>query len=139
MKIIGGGHEVPWPETLVVGNFVFPKDYRMNAFPRTPEGAMWYDIPDDEYLSWLADYLPDNLPELTPDQQQVYDNWDLISGFWIGDRGGWHELDRYAKNRLLHFEDCATAIDHLFQDALEKKGISAYDQFWDFTRKFNNL
>ena len=94
MKIIGGGHEVPWPETLVAGNFVFPKDYRMNAFPRTPEGAMWYDIPDDEYLSWLADYLPDNLLELTPDQQQVYDNWDrynLLSGFWIGDRGGWHE------------------------------------------------
>lgn len=49
------------------------------------------------------------------------------------------DLDRYAQNRLHHFEDCATAIDHLFQDALKKKGTRAFDQFWDFTRKFNNL
>ncbi len=50
-----------------------------------------------------------------------------------------HDLDRYAQNRLHHFEDCATAIDHLFQYALQKDGTRAFDQFWDFTQKFNNL
>jgi hypothetical protein len=68
----------------------------MNDFPRTPDGNIWYDIPDEDYFSWLADYLPENLPELTPEQQKLADSLDTytrLSGFWIGDRGGWYESE----------------------------------------------
>ena len=94
MLTIAQGHEVPWPEPLTDGGFAFPKDYRMNDFPRTPDGDVWYDIPDDDYFSWLADYLPNNLPKFTPEQQYLWDNLDnytRLSGFWIGDQGGWYE------------------------------------------------
>jgi len=43
------------------------------------------------------------------------------------------------KNRLLHFEDCASAIDQLFKKSLEENGAAAFNEFWDFTRKFNHL
>ena len=43
------------------------------------------------------------------------------------------------QNRLLHFQDCASAVDQLFQEALKNQGISAFDKFWDFTRQFNHL
>ncbi len=43
------------------------------------------------------------------------------------------------QNRLLHFQDCAAAVDQLFQEALKSQGISAFDKFWDFTRQFNHL
>jgi hypothetical protein len=41
--------------------------------------------------------------------------------------------------RLFHFEDCASAIDQLFQHALETKGPSAFDEFLKFVHDFNDL
>lgn len=41
--------------------------------------------------------------------------------------------------RLFHFEDCAGAIDQLFQQALETTGLGAFDEFLDFVRGFNAL
>ncbi len=49
------------------------------------------------------------------------------------------KLSGQEQNRLLHFEDCASAIDQLFKKALKKKGSSAFGEFWDFTQKFNHL
>ena len=48
-------------------------------------------------------------------------------------------LNKREQNRLLHFEDCASAIDQLFQQALKDGGVSAFDRFWNFTRQFNHL
>jgi len=47
--------------------------------------------------------------------------------------------DPQVQNRLLHFEDCASAIDQLFLAALAEKGHCAFDEFLDFARRFNNL
>lgn len=96
MQSIGGGHEIPWPEPLSVGDFISHKDYRMNDFPRKSDGLPWCDIPDDQYLSWLADYLPDNLPKLTGEQQKIFqkiESCDHLSGFRIGDSAGWYEAE----------------------------------------------
>ena len=41
--------------------------------------------------------------------------------------------------RLLHFEDCASAIDQLFQKALREQGPSAFDEFLSFITRFNDL
>ncbi len=93
---VGCGHEVPWPETLSDGDFVWPKDFRMNDFPGTPEGDICYDIPDDQYFSWLADYLPANLPPLTKEQQNLSHNRNQhkhLSGFRLGLHAGWHEVE----------------------------------------------
>ena len=43
------------------------------------------------------------------------------------------------KNRLLHYEDCAGAIDQLFKSALDKKEPDAFTQFLEFANTFNNL
>ena len=48
-------------------------------------------------------------------------------------------LNKREQNRLLHFEDCSTAIDQLFQQALNDDGVSAFDEFWNFTLQFNHL
>ncbi len=45
----------------------------------------------------------------------------------------------HATQRLLHFEDCRTAIDQLFNEALKSKGLSAFDEFLDFVKRFNHL
>ena len=47
--------------------------------------------------------------------------------------------NKQEQNRLLHFQDCASAIDQLFQEALKNQGVSAFNTFWDFTRQFNHL
>lgn len=49
------------------------------------------------------------------------------------------KTNRQEQNRLLHFEDCAAAIDQLFKKALKENGPNAFDAFWDFTRQFNHL
>ena len=41
--------------------------------------------------------------------------------------------------RLLQFEDCASAINGLFQQALTATGASAFDDFLDFVRNFSQL
>ncbi len=41
--------------------------------------------------------------------------------------------------RLLHFEDCASAIDDLFIRALNEKGENGFLEFLDFVVRFNNL
>jgi hypothetical protein len=41
--------------------------------------------------------------------------------------------------RLAQFEDCASAIDGLFQQALGASGPSAFDELLDFVGRFNNL
>lgn len=96
MKKIAGGYEIPWPEPLTDCGFVMAKDYRMNGFPKTAAGKPWYDIPDDDYVSWLADYLPANLPPLNVEQHRLslhLDSYTRFSGFWIGDRAGWYESE----------------------------------------------
>ena len=96
MLTVGCGHEVPWPETLSGDDLAWPKDYRMNDFPKTLDGEIWYDAPDDEYFSWLADYLPANLPPLTEEQQKLYDNRKshrYLSGLQIGFNAGWHDTE----------------------------------------------
>ena len=47
--------------------------------------------------------------------------------------------NKNVQNRLLHFEDCAHAIDQLFRSALVKQGSNAFGEFLDFAGKFNNL
>jgi IrrE N-terminal-like domain len=49
------------------------------------------------------------------------------------------QVSRNTRNRLLHFEDCAHAIDLLFRSALEKQGADAFDDFLGFAERFNNL
>jgi hypothetical protein len=49
------------------------------------------------------------------------------------------EVDKAASGKLLHFEDCASAIDQLFQQAYSVKGLSAFDEFLGFIARFNNL
>ena len=46
---------------------------------------------------------------------------------------------RGVQNRLALFEDCASAIDQLFQQALQATGPAAFDQFLDFMAGFSNL
>ena len=47
--------------------------------------------------------------------------------------------DKRVQNRLLHFEDCAQAIDQLFHSALAVQGNNAFYEFLDFVYRFNNL
>ena len=42
-------------------------------------------------------------------------------------------------SRLLHFEDCAEAVDEMFRSALKANGAGAFDELREFVRKFNNL
>lgn len=49
------------------------------------------------------------------------------------------DVDKAALGKLALFEDCATAIDQLFQQALESKGPAAFDEFLGFMSGFNNL
>ncbi|WP_194266333.1 ImmA/IrrE family metallo-endopeptidase [Dechloromonas sp. H13] len=44
-----------------------------------------------------------------------------------------------ADRRLKSFAECATAIDRLFQDALQATGPSAFDEFIEFARRLSNL
>jgi len=43
------------------------------------------------------------------------------------------------EKRLLHYEDCAGAIDQLFKSALTKKEPDAFTKFLDFAKTFTNL
>lgn len=75
----------------------------MNEFPRNTKGKTWYDIPDDDYFSWLADYLPNNLPTLTAEQSALakrLQDEPFISGFQIGTTAGWYEVE--AASHPLH-------------------------------------
>ncbi len=115
MKRMAGSLEIPWPEPITDRGFVFPKDYRMNAFPRTPFGLPWYDTPDSEYFSWLAEYLPANLPQFNAEQHRLsmqLEHYDRLSGFWIGDRAGWYESE--AAERPIHeFPDDFACIGNI--------------------------
>lgn len=42
-------------------------------------------------------------------------------------------------SRLLHFEDCASAIDDLFVRALKEKGKDSFHEFLDFVIRFNDI
>jgi hypothetical protein len=44
-----------------------------------------------------------------------------------------------AGNRLAHFEDCRSAVDQLFFEALTTQGTQAFDEFLDFVIRFSNL
>ena len=44
-----------------------------------------------------------------------------------------------ADSRLLHFEDCRSAIDQLFADAVASRGEVALQQFLEFAARFTNL
>lgn len=50
-----------------------------------------------------------------------------------------HDLKGHSRVRLENFENCATAINHLFSEALENKPSDAFDRFFNFVCKFNNL
>ena len=55
----------------------------------------------------------------------------------------YHDSEKTPKTRvekrLLHYEDCAGAIDQLFRSALAKKEPDAFTKFLDFANSFNNL
>lgn len=42
-------------------------------------------------------------------------------------------------SRLLHFEDCAYAIDDLFVKSLNERGEDGFHEFLDFVARFNDL
>lgn len=44
-----------------------------------------------------------------------------------------------AGSRLAHFEDCRSAIDQMFLEALTTKGSQAFDDFLDFVVRFSNM
>lgn len=44
-----------------------------------------------------------------------------------------------AENRLAHFEDCRSAIDQMFSEALADQGVCAFDEFLSFVARFSNL
>lgn len=44
-----------------------------------------------------------------------------------------------AGSRLAHFEDCRSAIDQMFLEALTTKGSQAFDDFLDFVGRFSNM
>ncbi len=44
-----------------------------------------------------------------------------------------------AGNRLAHFEDCRSAIDQMFLEALTTKRSQAFDEFLDFVVRFSNM
>ena len=48
-------------------------------------------------------------------------------------------LSAAATNRLLHFEDCQTAIDQLYAEALQADGGNGFDEFMRFANCFSNL
>jgi len=48
-------------------------------------------------------------------------------------------LDVSAGNRLAHFEDCRSAIDQMFSEALSMRGTCAFDEFLSFVVRFSNL
>ncbi len=50
-----------------------------------------------------------------------------------------NDVNKQVENRLRHYEDCATAINHLFQSALKKDKANAFTEFLDFARTFENL
>ena len=131
-QTIAGGRKVLRPEPLTDPGYVFPKDYRMNAYPRTPEGRIWYDIPGDDYFSWLADYLPNNLPGFTPEQQKIADNLDNYSkldGFWLGGRGGWYEGE--AASRLNYELPCDFVDPGDLTTAMLQAGGYIYEDYVD--------
>ena len=47
--------------------------------------------------------------------------------------------DGAGTKRLAHFEDCQSAIDQLFMEALKTTGASAFDEFIDFAIRFSKL
>jgi len=49
------------------------------------------------------------------------------------------KVNKNNRNRLLHFEDCAHAIDQLFRSALQKQGADAFNEFLGFAKTFSNL
>ncbi|MFD2270876.1 hypothetical protein ACFS07_06450 [Undibacterium arcticum] len=48
-------------------------------------------------------------------------------------------VDTAAGNRLLHFEDCQSAIDQLFAESLATNGVDGFHEFLEFVVRFNNL
>jgi hypothetical protein len=50
-----------------------------------------------------------------------------------------HHQNPVNQHRLAHFEDCQSAIDQLFIDAMNDRGESAFDEFIDFAIRFSNL
>jgi hypothetical protein len=50
-----------------------------------------------------------------------------------------HDLFGAVDHRLAHFEDCRSAIDQLYLEALETQGRSAFDDFLKFAVRFSNL
>ena len=49
------------------------------------------------------------------------------------------QAGKAATGKLLHFEDCASAIDQLFLQAYAVNGIPAFDELLNFIVRFNNL
>ena len=48
-------------------------------------------------------------------------------------------LSAAANNRLIHFEDCQTAIDQLYAEALQTDGADGFEKFIEFVMRFSNL
>jgi hypothetical protein len=132
MRVIGAGVEIPWPDPLCFKGFVLAKDYRMNGFPRMPDGQPWYEVPDEEYLAWLADYLPENLPPLTAEQKRLADHPEhdkLLDGFWIGEIAGWYESEGASRPNYEFPPDFLQTGD--IHSAKLKEGGYTYEYYYD--------
>ncbi|MFA7165246.1 MAG: hypothetical protein WC124_05290 [Desulfoplanes sp.] len=131
MGLIAGKYEIPWPEWMTLFGFVLQKDYRMNAFPETSDGRPWYDIPDEEYFSWLAEYLPANIPELTPEQQKLRDDpegYKVLNGLRIGDTGGLYEQEMMRYPMYEFPEDFGKTADFSVVRKVEN-AIFSYEEY----------
>jgi hypothetical protein len=48
-------------------------------------------------------------------------------------------MRKSSESRLARFSDCQSAIDHLFADALDRRGDTAFQEFLSFVVRFSNL
>ena len=106
---------------------------KTNAFPKTPDGDIWYDIPDEKYLSWLAEYLRNSLPKLSPEQEKILAsraNDDAkVSCFWIGDLAGWYENEAQSRPNFDYPSNFSETGD--FSSVKLRDGGYTYEEYVD--------
>ena len=73
IKTLKNGYQVPYPEEMIYRDMVFLKDYRLNDYPRDEQGNC-RELPYDEYLDWLQNYLYSCNISLSDEQKKSYDN-----------------------------------------------------------------
>ncbi|MBW2097132.1 MAG: hypothetical protein JRI80_19940 [Deltaproteobacteria bacterium] len=87
LKTLPNGYVVPYPEELVHNGLLFLKDYRLNRYPGMETGRP-ADISYDDYVKWLADYLPNCDLSLIDEQKRVRD-YITANAAGMGTMLGW--------------------------------------------------